>query len=87
MPAVIIKEVWDELKRHINVVEREEAAATLVAVLIDNDIDADEIRSAFKNDTEVKRAVASYIKDHQDEEEDDEEDDDFDDYEEEDENY
>jgi hypothetical protein len=72
MSAGIIKEVWDELKRHINVVEREEAAATLVSVLIDNDIDADEIKSTFKNDTEVKRAVASYLKDHeedQDEEE------------------
>lgn len=70
MSAVVIKEVWDELKRHINVTEREDAAATLVSVLIDNDIDADEIRSAFKNDAEVKRAVATYVKDHSDEDED-----------------
>lgn len=81
MPAVIIKEVWDELKRHINIVEREDAAATLVSVLIDNDIDADEIKSAFKNDAEVKRAVTSYLKDHEDEEEYEDEED-FDDYEE-----
>jgi hypothetical protein len=37
-----------------------------VAVLIDNDIDADDVRSAFKTDTEVKRALASYLKDHED---------------------
>jgi hypothetical protein len=52
-------------------------------VLIDNDVDADEIKSAFKSDAEVKRALVSYLKDHQDadDDEDDEED------EEEDEDY
>lgn len=85
MPANLVKEVWDELKRHINVVEREEAAATLVSVLIDNDVDADEIKSTFKNDAEVKRAVTSYLKDHEDEEE--EEYEDYEDDFEEDEDY
>ena len=87
MSAVIIKEVWDELKRHINVVEREEAAATLVSVLIDNDIDADEIKTVFKNDTEVKRAVTSYLKDHEDDEEEYDDEDDYEDDYEEDEDY
>lgn len=80
MSVSLVKEVWDELKRHINAVERAEAADALVSVLIDNDVDADEIKSTFKNDTEVKRAVASYIKDHQDEQEDDDEEDEEDGY-------
>ena len=36
------------------------------------DVDADEIKATFKADGEVKRALASYLKDHQDEEDDDE---------------
>jgi hypothetical protein len=43
------------------VVDRDEAAETVVAVLIDNDYDADEIRAAFKGDAEIKRALASYV--------------------------
>jgi MinD-like ATPase involved in chromosome partitioning or flagellar assembly len=53
-------------------VDRAEAAETLVNVLIDNDIGADEIKECFKSDSEVKRALASYLKDHADEEEEDE---------------
>ena len=87
MSAGIIKEVWDELKRHINVVEREEAAATLVSVLIDNDIDADEIKSTFKNDTEVKRAVASYLKDHEEDQDEEYDDEDYEEDYEEDDDY
>ena len=71
MSVDLAKEIWNELKRHINVVDRDEAAETLVSVLIDNDVDADDIKSTFKSDTEVKRALASYIKDHQDDEEED----------------
>ena len=89
MSVELAKEIWDELKRYVNTVDRDEAAETLVSVLIDNDVDADEIKSTFKNDTEVKRAVASYVRDHQDEEDDDEEDEDSyeDDWDEEDEDY
>jgi len=65
-------EIWNELKRYINVVDRNEAAETLVSVLIDNDIDADDIKTNFKSDSEVKRALASYLKDHLDEEDEDE---------------
>lgn len=75
MSVELAKEIWDELKRHINVVDRDEAAETLVSVLIDNDVDAGDIKSVFKNDSGVKSALASYLKDHADEEEDDEDDD------------
>ena len=72
MSVELAKEIWSELRRHINTVDRDEAAETLVAVLIDNDVDADEIKSVFKSESDIKRALASYIKDHADEEEDEE---------------
>ena len=84
MSIELSKEIWSELKRYINSVDRDEAAETLVAVLIDNDGAADEIKSVFKTDPDVKRALASYLKDHADDEEDDDEDlhdDDDDEYE------
>jgi hypothetical protein len=61
MSVELAKEIWGELRRYVNVVDRDEAAETVVAVLIDNDYDADQIRVAFKGDTEIKRALASYV--------------------------
>ena len=72
MSVELSKEIWDELKRYVNAVDRAEAAETLVSVLIDNDMDADEIKETYKSDSEVKRALAHYLKDHEEEEEDDE---------------
>ena len=71
MSVELAKEIWNEIKRHINVVDRDEAAETLVSVLIDNDCDADDIKSVFKSDSAVKGALAHYLKDHQEDEEDD----------------
>jgi hypothetical protein len=79
MSVELAKEIWDEIKRYVNTVDRDEAAETLVSVLIDNDADADDIKSAFKSDSDVKRALASYLKDHE-EEYDEDEDEDEDDY-------
>lgn len=73
MSVELAKEIWSELRRHINTVDRDEAAETLVAVLIDNDVDADEIKSVFKSESDIKRALASYLKDHAEEEDDDDE--------------
>jgi hypothetical protein len=83
MSVELSKEIWDELKRYVNTVDRAEAAETLVSVLIDNDADADEIKSVFKSDSEVKRALTSYLKDHEEADEDEDYEDDF----EEDEDY
>ena len=81
MSVELSKEIWDELKRYVNSVDRNEAAEILVSVLIDNDVGADEIKSTFKSDSEIKRALASYLKDHEDvDEEDEDEDDEDDDY-------
>ena len=77
MAVDIVYEIWQELKRHISTGDRSEAADSLVNVLIDNDYDADQIRDAFKSDTDVKRALQSFLDDI--EEDLDEEDDDYED--------
>jgi hypothetical protein len=77
MSVELSKEIWDELKRYVNTVDRDEAAETLVSVLIDNDADADDIKAVFKSDSEVKKALASYLKDHEDADDDEDYDEDF----------
>lgn len=78
MSVDLSSEIWNELKRYINTVDRQESAEVLVSVLVDNDIDPDDIRDVFKGDKDVKAALAAYIKDINDEsDEDDEEDDDY----------
>lgn len=76
MSVELANEIWSELKRYVNTVDRAEAAETMVSVLIDNDVSADDIKSAFKTDTEIKRALTSYLKDHEEEDDDDLHDDD-----------
>ena len=87
MSVELSKEIWNELKRYVNSVDRDDAATALIEVLIDNDIDADDIKTAFKSDSAVKAALAHYIKDHQDDEEDDDEEDEYDSYDDEEEDY
>ena len=67
MSVDLSSEIWNELKRYINTVDRNEAAEVLVSVLVDNNVAPDEIRAAFKGDTAVKAALAAYIKDLDDE--------------------
>jgi hypothetical protein len=85
MAVNLANEVWQELKRYVNGMDRAEAAEALVSVLIDNDVSAEEIKTAFKSDSEVKQALKQYLDDHVDEDDYDDEDDD--DYEEEDDDY
>ena len=82
MSVELANEIWSELKRYVNTVDRAEAAETVVNVLIDNDVGADDIKSAFKSDSDIKNALASYLKDHEEEEDeyDDDTDDEDDDY-------
>jgi hypothetical protein len=84
MSVDLTNEVWQELKRYVNGLDRAEAAEALVGVLIDNDVSAEEIKAAFKSDSEVKQALKQYLDDHADEEDDD---DDYDEEDEEDEDY
>jgi hypothetical protein len=77
MSVELSKEIWDELKRYVNPQDRDEAAETLVSVLIDNDCDAADIKNVFKNDSGVKSALASYLKDHEEADDDEEYDEEF----------
>jgi hypothetical protein len=61
MSSIVASEVWNELKRYVNTVDRQEAAETLVAVLIDHDEDVEDIRDAFKHDSDIKRALTAYL--------------------------
>ena len=81
MSMDVISEIWAELKRYVNVVDRADAAESIVSILIDHDIDADEIRTWFKGDSDIKTALSDYLATDTDSddmlEEDSEEDDDF----------
>ena len=61
MSETVVSELWSELKRYISVVDRNEAAEIVVSILIDNDVDVEDIRSAFKGDSDVKHALTSYL--------------------------
>jgi hypothetical protein len=69
MSVELASEIWTEVKRYVNSVDRNEAAETVVSILIDNDIDAEEIKTAFKGDGDIKRALADYLKEEEIEEE------------------
>jgi len=78
MAIDLAHDLWQELKRYVSTPDRSEAADTLVNLLIDNDFDAEDIKSAFKSDTDVKRALQSYLDDTE-EDLDEEDEDDYDD--------
>jgi hypothetical protein len=82
--VAVASEVWSELKRYVNTVDRNEAAETIVAILVDNDCDVDDIKNAFKGDSDIKRALTAYLdndKSYEDEDEEAEEEDYPDDWE------
>ena len=79
MAVDLAHDLWQELKRYIGTTDREDAADTLVNVLIDNDYDAEQIRDTFKGDADIKRALQSYLDDLEEEDFDEEDEDDYDD--------
>jgi hypothetical protein len=78
MQTQMISEVWGELKRYINTVDRSEAAESMIAIMIDYDCDPEDIRTAFSGDSEFKRALADYLDQENPEEEYSEEEDEHD---------
>jgi hypothetical protein len=75
MSEAIASEIWGELKRFVNTVDRAEAAETVIQILMDNDSDVEDIRDAFKGDSDIKRALTAYLdndKDYAAEDEDEE---------------
>ena len=77
MPLDLANEVWSELKRYISTVDRDDAAETVVNIMIENGYDSEDIREAFKGDSDIKRFLSAYMDDRQDDEEEEE----YDDYE------
>ena len=78
MTETVVSEIWSELKRYVNTVDRADAAETIVSILIDHDSDVEDIRDAFKGDADIKRALTVYLdndKDYADDEEIDEDED------------
>ena len=73
MTETVVSEIWSEIKRYVNTVDRAEAAETIVSILIDHDSDVEDIRDAFKGDSDIKRALTVYLdndKDYAEDEED-----------------
>jgi hypothetical protein len=75
MSVDVAYDIWTEFRRFLSTPDRAEAADALVNVLIDNDYDAEDIRLAFKGDSDVKRALQSYLDDAEEEIDEDLEDD------------
>jgi hypothetical protein len=80
MSEHVAAEIWSELNRYVNTVDRNEAAETVVQILMDNDSDVEDIRNAFKGDTDIKRALTAYLDNDKDYTEDEEEDPEEEDY-------
>ena len=76
MTETVASEIWSELKRYVNTVDRADAAETIVSILIDHDSDVEDIRDAFKGDSDIKRALTVYLDNDKDYTEDEEIDDD-----------
>ena len=80
MSVEVAHDLWNELRRFLSTPDRAEAADAVVAVLIDNDYDAEDIRQAFKGDKDIKQALESYIDDADEDADEDSEDFDEDEY-------
>jgi hypothetical protein len=78
MSIELASELWNELRRYVNTVDREEAADVVVSLLIDNDYSAEDIKDAFRSDSDIKRALTSYLDNEEEEPEEDDYDEDED---------
>jgi hypothetical protein len=74
-----IAEVWEALREHIDLSERNDAADTLVNFLIDNNYEIEEIKDAFK-DKDITKALKGYAEEHFPDEDEEIEEDDLDEW-------
>ena len=79
MSLDVISEVWDALREHIDLSERNDAADTLVNFLIDNNYEIEEIKDAFK-DEDITKALKGYAEEHFPDEDEEYEDEDLDEW-------
>ena len=78
MSLKFVAEIWDAMSSHIDFNERNDAADTLINLLIDNNYEADDIKDAFRSDKEVLKALKGYAEQHDVEDDYEEYDDDVD---------
>jgi hypothetical protein len=74
-----IAEVWEALREHIDLSERDDAADTLVNFLIDNNYEIEDIKDAFK-DKDITKALKGYAEEHFPEEDEDFDEEDLDEW-------
>jgi hypothetical protein len=79
MDLDVIAEVWDVLRQHIDLSSRSEAAEELVSYMIENNFDASDIKSSFRSDKDINKALAIYDDRNLQDEDEDYYDDDYDD--------
>jgi hypothetical protein len=77
MSLNLLSEVWEVLREHIDLNDRSDATDSLVAYLIENNYEVDDIKTAFR-DKEINKALKDYADEHFQAEED------YEDYEEDD---
>lgn len=56
-----IYKIWEEVKAHMNSYDRTEASEAIVAVLIDDDIDFEDIRAEFRGDADMMKALEMHM--------------------------
>lgn len=71
MHSQVAAEIWEELRRFVGGGDRAEAAEILVSILINADEDPEDIRAAFRGDSDIRNALQEYVDtDHIEEDED-----------------
>jgi hypothetical protein len=83
MSVDVIAEVWDVVRHHIDLSSRSEAAEELVAYMIENNFQPSEIKTEFRGDKEIAKALLIYDDQHTH----DDDEDDYDDIYDEDDTY
>jgi hypothetical protein len=56
-----IAEIWNTLKSHIDSHEHKDAAESLVAFMIDMGAEPDDIKTSFRGESVVTKALKEYI--------------------------
>jgi len=78
MSLNLLSEVWEVLREHIDLNDRGDATDSLVAYLIENNYEVEDIKDAFR-DKDINKSLKDYADEHfQTDEEDDYEDEDYD---------
>lgn len=59
--STVASEIWEELRRFVGGGDRAEAAEILVSILINADEDPEDIRAAFRGDSDIRNALQEYL--------------------------